>query len=559
MERFWWKEAVFYEIYIRSFMDSTGDGIGDLKGIISKLDYLRDLGIDAIWISPMYKSPNCDNGYDISDYMDISREFGTLDDFYELLRQVHVRDMKLIIDLVINHTSDLHPWFIESRKCKNNSKRNFYIWKQGVKNAEPSNWKSIFGGSVWEYDRNTEEYYFHLFSKNQPDLNWENSKMREKIYDMINWWLERGVDGFRIDAISHIKKDMLDKRIPDVKGERYADAFEKYTNVQGIFYYLKELKERTFDRYSIVTVGEANGVTAEQAPLWVNEEDGIFNMIFQFELLNLFELKSYCKMNILDIKKILSKWQKVLENKGWNALFIENHDLPRIVSILGDEGQHLRESATCIAAMYFFMKGTPFIYQGQEIGMTNIKLKNIEEYDDIKSRNFYYDKLKEGMSKEEILKILWASSRDNSRSPMQWNNTKNAGFTSGVPWFSVNENHRKINVENELREPDSILNFYKRMIRIRKEHKVFIYGGYELILKDDDKVYAYIRSLESEKAIVICNLSREEVLYKYDKIKLKLSNLLLGNYDVNEESCITEFILKPYETRIYKLDCLEEI
>ncbi|WP_368491123.1 alpha-glucosidase [Clostridium sp. BJN0013] len=556
-QQLWWKEAVFYEIYVRSFMDSTGDGIGDLKGIISKLDYLKDLGIDVIWISPVYKSPNCDNGYDISDYRDISPEFGTLDDFYDLLKQVHMRDMKLIIDLVMNHTSDLHPWFIESRSCRNNSKRNFYIWKQGIKNKEPNNWKSIFGGSVWEYDRNTKEYYFHLFSKNQPDLNWENREMREEIYDMINWWLERGVDGFRIDAISHIKKDVLDEKMPYVKGERYVNAFERYTNVQGIFYYLKELKEKALNKYDIVTVGEANGVTAEQAPLWVNEKDGIFNMIFQFELLNLFEAQSYHKVNILDIKRILSKWQKVLENKGWNALFIENHDVPRIVSILGDN-EYLRESATCIAAMYFMMRGTPFIYQGQEIGMTNIKLEDIEEYNDIKSKEFYYTKIKEGVPKEKVMKILGLSSRDNARSPMQWNDKKNAGFTTGIPWFSVNENYKKINVENQLKDSKSILNFYKKMISIRRENKVFIYGNYKMILKDHMSIFAYTRTFKGEKAIVICNLSAVNALYRYDTIKLNYSNFLLGNYPIDKEKYATEFVLKPYETRIYKLNCLEE-
>lgn len=553
MKQFWWKEAIFYEIYVKSFMDSTGDGIGDLRGIITKLDYLKDLGIDAIWISPIYKSPNCDNGYDISDYRDISPDFGTLDDFYELLKQVHMRDMKLMIDLVINHTSDLHPWFIESKSSKYNSKRNFYIWKQGSKENEPNNWRGIFGGSVWEYDINTKEYYFHLFSKNQPDLNWENIKMREEIYAMINWWLKKGVDGFRIDAISHIKKDVLDKKMPSIKGEKYADAFERYTNVCGIFNYLKELKEKALNKSNIVTVGEANGVTVEEAPLWINEKYGILNMIFQFELLRLFESKLYSNINILDVKEILSKWQNGLDNKGWNALFVENHDVPRIVSVFGDYN-YLRESATCIAAMYFMMQGTPFIYQGQEIGMTNIELKNIEEYKDIKSKEFYYNKIEDGMSKEEIIKILKLSSRDNARSPMQWNDKRNAGFTEGIPWFYINKNYKKVNVENQLKDSKSVLNFYKKLIGIRKKNKVFIYGNYEMILKEHSSIFAYVRNFKDKKAIVICNFSSSNVLYRYDTIELKYSNFLLGNYPIEKDECITECILRPYETRIYKLN-----
>lgn len=559
MEGCWWKEAVFYEIYIRSFFDSTGDGIGDLKGIISKLDYLKDLGIDVIWISPMYKSPNYDNGYDISNYEQISDEFGTMEDFNNLLEEVHVRNMKLIIDLVINHTSDLHPWFIESRKCKNNSKRNFYIWRQGKDNKEPNNWRSIFGGSVWEYDRNTEEYYFHLFSRNQPDLNWENEKMRNEIYTMIDWWIKKGIDGFRIDAISHIKKDKFYKKMSCVGEEKNRDDFKRYTNVEGIFYYLKELKQKALNKDDIVTVGEANGINVEDVISWVGEKDGIFNMIFQFEFLNLFESQSYCKkVNILDIKRVLSKWQRIIEGKGWNALFVENHDVPRIVSILGDDNRYLRESATCIAVMYFMMQGSPFIYQGQEIGMTNISLENIEEYNDIKSIQFYNDKIKENMPKKEIMKMLALSSRDNARTPMQWSNRKNAGFTQGNPWLCVNENYNKINVEDQLTEPESVLNFYKKMINIRKKNKVFIYGSYEEILKDHKEIFAYVRMLKNEKGIIICNLSDKNVPYKYDKIKLYTSDFLLGNYVPREEKYVTEFILRPYETRIYKIHCLEE-
>ena len=552
MKRIWWKEAVGYQIYPRSFKDSNGDGIGDLKGITSKLDYLKDLGINVIWICPMYKSPNDDNGYDISDYQDIMDDFGTMKDFDELLEAVHKRDMKLIIDLVVNHTSDEHPWFIESKSSKNNPKRDWYIWREGKNGIEPNNWESIFKGSAWEYDKNTEEYFLHLFTKRQPDLNWECKELREAVYNMINWWLDKGIDGFRVDAISHIKKEegLTDMNNPE--GLKYVESFDKHMNVEGIHKYLEELKERTFDNYDIMTVGEANGVDAEEADLWVGEENGKFNMIFQFEHLHLWGAESENTFNVKNYKKVLTKWQKALDGKGWNALYIENHDIPRVISTWGNDKEYLRECATAFGLMYFMQQGTPFIYQGQEIGMTNVKFDSIYDYNDVKGINIYKEKLAEGLTKEEALKYVWAVSRDNSRTPMQWDDSINSGFTEGKPWINVNENYKNINVQAQLKDEKSILNFYKKMITIRKEYKTIIYGSYDLILDEDEKIYAYTRTMGNEKFIVIVNLSHDEAKYNYEE-ELNYEGLLLSNYNVDKHNTIKEFILRTYEARLYKL------
>ncbi|QEK11876.1 alpha-glucosidase [Crassaminicella thermophila] len=551
MKKVWWKEAVAYQIYPRSFKDSNGDGIGDLQGIISKLDYLKDLGIDVIWICPMYKSPNDDNGYDISDYQEIMDDFGTMDDFDQLLQEVHNRGMKLIIDLVINHTSDEHPWFIEACSSKDSLKRDWYIWRDGKDGKEPNNWESIFGGSAWEYDKKSGQYYLHLFSPKQPDLNWENENMRQAIYSMINWWLDKGIDGFRVDAISHIKKEEGLKDMPNPEGLKYVASFDKHMNVEGIHKYLKELKENTFSKYDIMTVGEANGVNIEDASYWVSEEKGKFNMVFQFEHLDLWNTQKKNQLDIVNLKKILSKWQEGLEGKGWNALYIENHDIPRIVSTWGNDTVYWRESATSLAVMYFMMQGTPFIYQGQEIGMTNVKFKRIEEYNDVKTKNLYVMNREKGVSHENIMEIIWASSRDNARTPMQWDESPNAGFTTGTPWIRVNPNFREINVARQEKDESSVLNFYKKMIKIRKENHVLIYGKYYLILENNEQIFAYTRTLDDEKVVVICNLTDSKAVYEYKDIELKYEGLLLSNYDVKQHDPTTDIVLKPYETRVY--------
>ena len=551
MEKKWWKEAVAYQIYPRSFMDSNNDGIGDLQGIISKLDYLKDLGIDVIWICPVYKSPNDDNGYDISDYQDIMSDFGTMEDFNELLSEIHKRNMKIIIDLVINHTSDEHPWFIESRSSKQNPKRDWYIWREGKDNKEPNNWESIFKGSAWEYDENTKEYYLHLFSKKQPDLNWENEDMRNEIYKMINWWLDKGIDGFRVDAISHINKEegLVDMDNPD--NLKYVPSFDKHMNVEGIHDYLRELKENTFSKYDIMTVGEANGVKAEQATDWVGENDGKFNMLFQFEHIDLWNSSEF---NLPNLKKVWNKWQVNLENDGWNALFIENHDITRVVSSWGDDTRFLKESAKALGLLYFMHKGTPFIYQGQEIGMTNVKFNDINEYDDIRSINEYNQLINQGMSPKDALEHIWNTSRDNTRTPMQWDDSLNAGFSKSNPWIHVNPNYKYINVKEQLEDDDSILNFYKKMIKIKKSSECLIYGKYNLILEDDTNIFAYERILNDEKFLVICNLKSESSNYKYEKLTLKYENLILSNYNVYAHKDLNNFELKPWEARLYKIN-----
>ena len=553
MERIWWKEAVGYQIYPRSFKDSNNDGIGDIRGIISKLDYLKELGIDVIWICPMYKSPNDDNGYDISDYQDIMDDFGNMEDFDLMLDEVHKRGMKLIIDLVINHTSDEHPWFIESKLSKDSKKRDWYIWRDGKDGAEPNNWESIFKGSAWQYDENTEQYFLHLFSKRQPDLNWDNEEVRQEIYKMINWWLDKGIDGFRVDAISHIKKEpgLIDMDNPH--NLNYVSSFDKHMNVDGIHEYLEELNKNTFSKYDIMTVGEANGVDASESEMWVGEENGKFNMIFQFEHLNLWGEVGENKFNVKEYKKVLTKWQNALEGKGWNALFVENHDIPRVVSSWGNDNEYLEESAKAFALMYFMQKGTPFIYQGQEIGMTNVRFDSIEKYNDVKSINIYEEKINEGVSVNEALKAVASISRDNARTPMQWDSTNYAGFSENTPWIDVNENYNSINVESQLANENSVLNFYKKLIKIRKENPSLIYGRYDMILEEDEKIYAYTRTLDNDKYVVIVNLSDEEALYKYDDLDLIYENLMLANYKVREHGILKELVLKPYEARLYKV------
>ncbi|MFQ7564777.1 MAG: glycoside hydrolase family 13 protein [Clostridium perfringens] len=553
MNKKWWKELIAYQIYPKSFMDSNGDGIGDIQGIISKLDYLKDLGIDLIWLCPMYKSQNHDNGYDISDYKDILDEFGTMDDFNELLNEVHNRGMKLIIDLVINHTSHEHPWFIESRSSRDNPKRDWYIWREGKGDEEPNNWESIFKGSAWEFCENSEEYYLHLFAKEQPDLNWENKEVRNELYKMINWWLDKGIDGFRVDAISHIKKEEGLKDMDNPEGLKYVSSFEKHMNVEGINSHLKELKEETFSKYNIVTVGEANGVSANEADHWVAEDEGTFNMIFQFEHLNLWNYEEGQGFDVKAYKDVLTNWQNSLEGKGWNALFIENHDIPRVVSTWGNDREYLTECAKAFGAIYFLQKGTPFIYQGQELGMTNVKYHSISEYDDVKTINTYNERIESGVSEEIALKEAWVTSRDNSRTPMQWNSSKNAGFTCGKPWIGVNENYKTINVEVEERDENSVLNFYKKLIKLKKSNEALIYGVYDLILEEDENIFAYTRTLKNDKFLIMANLTRENAKYVYEKEKLNSKDLILNNYEVCEHKNLTEFILKPYECRVYKL------
>ncbi|ELY2741442.1 alpha-amylase family glycosyl hydrolase [Cronobacter turicensis] len=545
----WWKEATAYQIYPRSFKDSNGDGIGDLNGIIEKLDYLKDLGIDLIWICPMYPSPNDDNGYDISDYQGIMAEFGTMADFDRLLEGVHQRGMRLILDLVVNHTSDEHPWFLESRSSTDNPKRDWYIWRDGKNGAEPNNWESIFSGSAWKRDDLTGQYFMHLFSSRQPDLNWENHEMRAAVYDMMRWWLDKGIDGFRIDAIAHMKKEPTLSDVPNPEKLPYAPSMVSHLNYDGLLDYVDDICRNVFNQYDIVTVGEMNGLDAAHAEEWVGENRGRLNMVFQFEHVRLWEPQAGLRPTPAVLRNIFTAWQQALEGKGWNALYVENHDVTRVVSRWGDTEHHWRESATCIAAMYFLMQGTPFIYQGQEIGMTNTRFASLDDFDDVSAHNKARDLRDQGMSEEEIVEFLTRTGRDNSRTPMQWDASPYAGFSTHEPWLKVNPNYEMINVESQQHDPHSVLNFYRQMIHLRKREPALIYGRYETVLDDHEQIYAYRRVLGDEQLVVLCNFSGKAAEWDAGALSLEGAFCVLANLDDTQEP----HRLRAWETRVYKL------
>lgn len=547
----WWKEAVVYQIYPRSFMDGNGDGTGDLLGIIERLDYLQDLGVDVLWLCPIFPSPNDDNGYDISDYQGILSDFGNMADFDRLLAAAHARGLRILLDLVVNHSSDEHPWFQESRQ-PNSAKRDWYIWHDGKTTGEPpNNWASIFSGPAWQYDDLSGQYYLHLFSRKQPDLNWENAEMRAAIYQMVRWWLDKGVDGFRIDAITHIRKEPGFPDLPNPDGLAAVPSHEMHRNKDGILHYISELCNETFAHYDVMTVGEANGVTVEQAPDWVGEDRGRFNMLFQFEQLKLWGTDGNDGLDLPKLKSTLTRWQKGLEGQGWNALFVENHDIPRITSTWGNTAHHWRESATAIALLYFMMQGTPFIYQGQELGMTNHPFTALDQFDDIAARNLIAEWRAAGRSETEMLADLLGSSRDNARTPMQWSGDTNAGFSQAQPWLAINPNYHWLNAEDQAEDPNSVLNFYKAMIRLRRAEPTLVYGSYDLRLADDAQVYAYTRSLDGEQFLALCNLSDNPWQGQPDTATLAQHGLCLGNYADAASQPPTE--LRPWEARLYRL------
>ena len=551
MKRNWWKEAVAYQVYPRSFNDSNGDGIGDLPGLIEKLDYLENLGIDVIWLSPMYPSPNDDNGYDISDYKGIMSEFGTMDDFDQLLSSIHQRGMKLILDLVVNHTSDEHPWFIESKSSKASAKRDWYIWADPKPDgSEPNNWESIFNGSTWEFDESTKQYYFHLFSKKQPDLNWENPDVRQAVFDMMNWWFEKGIDGFRVDAITHIKKNFEAGDLPIPDGKKFAPAFDVDMNQPGIQEWLQEMKDKSLSRYDIMTVGEANGVTPNDAEEWVGEENGKFNMIFQFEHLGLWSTGD-TKFDVKSYKQVLNRWQKQLENVGWNALFIENHDQPRRVSTWGDDKNYWYESATSHATAYFLQQGTPFIYQGQEIGMTNYPFESIESFNDVAVKTEYQIVKKEGGDVNQLLDKYKMENRDNARTPMQWNNSINGGFTTGKPWFHVNPNYTEINVKQQLNDKFSILSYYKALIQLKKSDLIYTYGKFSMVDAENEQIFAYTRSFKNNTVLIVANLTNEvsELNLPFE-LDISSVDIKLHNYHLND---INLDHIKPYEAFVVEI------
>lgn len=553
MEKKWWKESVVYQIYPRSFKDSNGDGIGDINGITSKLDYLKELGIDVIWLSPVYKSPNDDNGYDISDYRDIMDEFGTMEDFDKLLNEAHKRNIKILMDLVVNHTSDEHKWFVESRKSRDNKYRDYYIWREGKDGKEPNNWGSIFGGSAWQYDENTNMYYLHLFSKKQPDLNWENETVRNEIYDMMKWWLDKGIDGFRMDVISMISKD---QKFPDGKN----GDFGPYS-IHGprVHEFLKEMNKEVLSKYDIMTVGETAGVTIDEAKKYAGFDSNELNMVFQFEHMDLDNNKDY-KWNdepvkLTKLKEVMGKWQTELEGEAWNSLFWNNHDQPRVVSRFGNDSDEYREvSAKMLGTCLHMMKGTPYIYQGEELGMTNIYFNSIDEYNDIESINAYNELVGSGkVSKEKMMSYLRYKSRDNARTPMQWSDDENAGFTTGKPWMTINPNYVKINAQNEVSDSNSVFNYYKKLIKLRKENDIIVYGNYKPILEESEEIFAYIRELENKKLLVLCNFTKNVTSAEIPAGLLnKDAKLLISNYsceDLDKNS--KDIKLKAYEARVY--------
>lgn len=551
----WWKESVVYQIYPRSFMDSNGDGIGDLRGIISRLDYLKTLGIDVIWLSPVYESPDDDNGYDISDYQQISDKFGTLKDWEELLEAMHSRGMKLIMDLVVNHTSDEHAWFVESRKSKDNPYRDYYCWRPGKDGREPNNWTSVFSGSAWQYDEATDEYYLHLFSRKQPDLNWENPKVRDEVNRMMTWWLDKGIDGFRMDVINMISKV---PGLPSSGDERYAWGGEYFMNGPRVHEFLQDMNREVLSKYDIMTVGECGGTGAEEAVLYTDPERHELNMIFQFEHMDL-DAGQHGKWDLVnwtlpDLKRVMSKWQTVLEGKGWNSLFLNNHDQPRMVSRFGNDGTYRVESAKMLATFLHMMQGTPYIYQGEEIGMTNVRFATIDEYQDVETLNMYRESVMErGAQPDIVMESIYCKGRDNARTPMQWDDSTNAGFTSGTPWLKVNDNYRTIHVKQALADSDSIFYYYQKLIRLRKEHPIIVHGSYRLIAEHHDQVYAYTRSYEGQTLLVVLNFFDKEPEFTVpDGISLSGAELLISNYKAADVEGDTKSLkLRPYEARVY--------
>ena len=541
MERKWWHSSVVYQIYPRSFNDSNGDGIGDINGIREKLDYLKELGIDVIWLSPVYKSPNDDNGYDISDYCDIMDEFGTMDDMEKLLKEANEKGIKILMDLVVNHTSDEHKWFIEAKKSKDNKFRDYYIWRDPVNGHEPNNLGSCFSGSAWQYDESTDQYYLHLFSKKQPDLNWENENVRNEVYKMMNFWIDKGIGGFRMDVIDLIGK------VPD----------EMITgNGPKLHDYLQEMNKAALEGHDLLTVGETWGATPEIAKLYSNPKRKELSMVFQFEHIGLDQIEGKEKwdvkpLDLLDLKKVLSKWQTELEGEGWNSLFWNNHDLPRIVSRWGNDREYRVESAKMLATLLHGMKGTPYIYQGEELGMTNVRFEDINEYNDIETLNMYKDRISKGYSHDEIMASIYAKGRDNARTPMQWDSTENAGFTTGNPWLAVNKNYKFINAEDCLQDKDSIFYHYKKLIEIRKHNDTIIYGDYKLLLPEDKYVFVYSRKLNGDKIVVVCNFYNKEVNLNF-KEDFNNVEILLSNYK-DSSIFMKDLKLRPYEAIMYRV------
>ena len=556
MKKNWWKESIVYQIYPRSFKDSNGDGIGDIPGIIEKLDYLKELGVNVLWISPMLESPQDDNGYDISDYRKIYREYGTMEDYEKLLAEAHRRGIRILMDLVVNHTSDEHNWFVESRKSKDNPYRDYYIWRDPVGGKEPNNWGSVFGGSAWEYDPQTEMYYLHLFSRKQPDLNWENEKVRQEVYDMMDFWCEKGIDGFRMDVISMISKD---QRFPDgeINDGRYGDFGPYSVHGPRVHEFLQEMNQKVLSRYDVMTVGETSGVTIEEAQKYAGEDRQELNMVFQFEHVEgsgeehgKWTTERY---DFKEFKRVMIKWQEELEGKAWNSLFFGNHDQPRSVSRFGNDNPAYREtSAKMLATCLHMMQGTPYVYQGEELGMTNAYFKDLEDYRDIESIQYYHELTEAGvLTPDYMMKCLMLRSRDNARTPMHWDDSEQAGFTSGTPWIKVISNYKEINAKQQLADPDSVFHYYQKLIRLRKEMPVIVYGTFEAIYREHDQIFAYVRRMEDQKLLTVCNFSDKGTEVEIPE-EFANGKCLITNFERTDFS--KKLVLKPYEAFVLYRD-----
>ncbi|NGP45563.1 alpha-glucosidase [Bacillaceae bacterium SIJ1] len=559
MSKQWWKESVVYQIYPRSFNDSNGDGIGDIPGIIEKLDYLAKLGIDVIWLSPVYDSPNDDNGYDIRDYHGIMAEFGTMADFDRLLDEAHQRQIKIVMDLVVNHTSDEHAWFVESKSAKDHPKRDYYIWKEGVDGQPPTNWESAFSGSTWEYDEASGEYFLHIFSKKQPDLNWENPDMRKDVYRMMKWWLDKGIDGFRMDVINFISKD---QSYPDgevQEGKEFGNGSPYYINGPRVHEFLHEMNQEVLSQYDILTVGEMPGATPEEGKLYTAEDRQELNMVFHFEHMDLGggELGKWSmnEWKLTDLKKILSKWQYALENEGWNSLYWNNHDQPRVVSRFGNDQAYRQKSAKMLATCLHMMKGTPYIYQGEELGMTNVAFSSIDDYRDLEILNMYDERVnKYGHAIDDVMRSIHHVGRDNARTPMQWTAEEHGGFTSGTPWLRVNPNYPSINAEEALKDPESIFYHYQRLIQLRKANDVIVYGAFDLVLDDSEEIFAYTRTYGDEKLLVLCNFTNQEQIASVQGFESLSGSILMTNREEQttaSSEALGKVTLEPYEATVF--------
>lgn len=558
----WWKSAVVYQVYPRSFADSNGDGIGDVPGIISKLDYLAELGIDVLWVSPIFTSPQDDNGYDISDYQDVDPMFGTLADVDELIAQAHAQGIKIVMDLVVNHTSDEHPWFLESKSSKDNPKRDWYWWRPakegmtpGEHGAEPTNWRSFFSGSVWQFDETAGEYYLHLFSKKQPDLNWENPEVRAAVYEMMNWWLDRGIDGFRMDVINLISKYLPLKDGDMIGPDGYAEGFSFVMNGPRIHEFLKEMHQEVFaGRDRMITVGEMPGVSTDDAVRYTDPDEQEVDMVFQFDHMMLdrgLDRYHIAQLDLRALKAVLAHWQTELHGVGWNSLYWNNHDQPRAVSRFGNDQTYRVESAKLLGTILHMLQGTPYIYQGEEFGMTNYPFTRLDQFQDIEARNYAASAARLPDYREDaLIHALAESSRDNARTPVQWDDSMNAGFSTGVPWLAVNPNAGMINAKQAVADEDSVFHYYRRLIELRHELPIVVHGEFELLLEEDERIFAYTRTLDGEQLLVLGNFSDTEVALPLDDATdWSAQELVIGNYPVTESG--PEVVLRPWETRVY--------